>query len=166
MPAPHRAYDAAPPWHHAGSGITSCSAPNPTDKVGHPVPIRCRMTVALAAAALFPAVSAQQPSAQRFPDVIAVDVRHNGHDVFDFDGTVSTPYDTPGRYADAFRVATQAGKRLGERKLLHDRRAEQPFTRDLHGVRIPAMIKAVVVQARDQRHGYGGKSVIVALPGR
>lgn len=44
--------------------------------------------------------------------------------------------------------------------------SEQPFTRDLHGVRIPAAVKIVVIQARDQQFGYGGKVVEVALPGR
>ena len=75
-------------------------------------------------------------------------------------------YDTPSRYADAFRVSTPSGQVLGERKLLHDHQNEQPFTRDLHGVRIPASISIVMVRARDQKHGYGGKSVQVQLPGR
>jgi len=55
---------------------------------------------------------------------------------------------------------------LGERILLHDHAGEQPFTRDLYGVRIPRGIRTVSVQARDQQYGYGGKTVEVALPGR
>jgi hypothetical protein len=105
-------------------------------------------------------------AAQKFPDVVGVKVRSRGGDAFDFDVTVSSPYDTPQRYADAFRVTGKDGKVFGERILLHDHADEQPFTRDLHGVRIPAGVRVVVVQARDQKHGYGGKTAEVALPGR
>lgn len=70
------------------------------------------------------------------------------------------------RYADAFRVLGKDGAQLGERKLWHDHAGEQPFTRDLHGLKIPRGIQRVVVQARDQKHGYGGKTVEVSLPGR
>lgn len=105
-------------------------------------------------------------SPQNFPDVLAATVNAAGANVFDFDVTVSSPYDTAQRYADAFRVSSTDGVVFGERKLLHDHQHEQPFTRDLYGVRIPAGIRAVVIQARDQQFGYGGKSVEVALPGR
>ena len=109
---------------------------------------------------------AQSQSEQRFPDVIAVKVKVAAPDVFDFDVTVSSPYDTPSRYADGFRVSTLEGKVLGERKLLHDHQTEQPFTRDLYSVKIPDGIAKVVVQARDQKYGYGGKTVEVLLPER
>jgi hypothetical protein len=108
----------------------------------------------------------QGNQAQRFPDVVAVDVRAAGAEVFDFDVTVSSPYDTPARYADGFRVTTPSGGVLGERQLRHDHQTEQPFTRDLHGVRVPAALRTVIVQARDRQHGYGGRSVQVRLPGR
>ena len=107
-----------------------------------------------------------QPTAQRHPDVVSVRVMPRGPETFDFDVTVSSPYDTPARYADAFRVMSKEGRVFGERKLLHDHADEQPFTRDLHGVTIPPEVREVVVQARDQKYGYGGKTVEVALPGR
>ena len=103
---------------------------------------------------------------QKYPDVIAVNVRKAGASGFDFDVTVSSPYDTPQRYADAFRVLAKDGSILGERILFHDHATEQPFTRDLYGVKIPPATKVVVVQARDKRFGYGGKTVEVALPSR
>ncbi len=103
---------------------------------------------------------------QRFPDVLSVKVRPASNGTFDFDVTVSSPYDTPSRYADGFRVTTKAGEILGERKLWHNHQDEQPFTRDLYSVRIPSNVNAVLVQARDQKYGYGGKVVEVGLPGR
>lgn len=110
--------------------------------------------------------AAKTASTQRFPDVIDVKVKAPGGNSFDFDVTISSPYDTPQRYADAFRVSSAAGQVLGERKLLHDHADEQPFTRDLYGVVIPAGVKQVAVQARDMKYGYGGKSLTVTLPGR
>jgi hypothetical protein len=46
---------------------------------------------------------------QKYPDVVSVTVRLRGSDTFDFDVTVSSPYDTPARYADAFRVMGPVG---------------------------------------------------------
>jgi hypothetical protein len=103
---------------------------------------------------------------QKYPDVVSATVRPRAPDTFDFDVTVSSPYDTPQRYADAFRVVSKDGVVFGERKLLHDHAGEQPFTRDLYGVKIPSDVRTVVIQARDRKYGYGGKTVEVALPGR
>ena len=125
--------------------------------------IRNLALTALVLAALGPGPAFAE---QRYPDVVSVEVRAWGDNVFDFDVTVSSPYDTPQRYADGFRVTAPDGKALGERKLWHDHQGEQPFTRDLYGVRIPAGIRKVFVQARDQKYGYGGKRVEAALPGR
>jgi hypothetical protein len=105
-------------------------------------------------------------AAQKFPDVVSAEVRSRGANRFDFDVTVSSPYDTPQRYADAFRVSGRDGRVFGERVLLHDHADEQPFTRDLYGVQIPAGVRSVVIQARDRQFGYGGRSVEVTLPGR
>jgi hypothetical protein len=80
--------------------------------------------------------------------------------------TISSPYDTPERYADAFRVVGKDGRVYGERVLLHDHADEQPFTRDLYGVTMPSGVRTLVVQARDKKYGYGGKTVEVALPGQ
>ncbi len=105
-------------------------------------------------------------SEQRHPDVVAVKVAPRGANRFDFDVTISSRYDTPQRYADAFRVTGKDGKVYGERILLHDHADEQPFTRDLYGVTIPQQISRVIVQGRDQKFGYGGKTFEIILPGR
>jgi hypothetical protein len=107
-----------------------------------------------------------KPTEQKYPNVQDVRVKAIGPTTFDFDVTISSPYDTAQRYADAFRVVGKDGRVFGERVLLHDHAGEQPFTRDLHGVTIPAGVRAIVLQARDRKYGYGGREVEVALPGR
>jgi hypothetical protein len=135
--------------------------------------IRARwIAIAVTAAGLAPlpawpsAAGTTTVAEQRHPDVLGVKVQARGVDRFDFDVTVSSPYDTAQRYADAFRVSDNSGRVSGERKLLHDHADEQPFTRDLQGVAIPPGVRSVVVQARDQKNGYGGKTAVVVLPGR
>lgn len=102
---------------------------------------------------------------QRVPDVIDVEVAAAG-DTYRFDVTVSSPYDSPERYADAFRVLTPDGDVLAVRELLHDHADEQPFTRSLGDVAVPAGIRTVTVQARDLEYGWGGGTVEVELPDR
>jgi len=130
---------------------------------------RCFVAVAVAVTVALAGVTFAQskdPEGQKYPDVVSVKVQARGQNRFDFDVTLSSPYDTPQRYADAFRVMSADGQSYGERKLLHDHANEQPFTRELYGVPIPTGIRTVVVQARDQKHGYGGKTVNVILPAR
>ena len=85
-------------------------------------------------------------------------VRARGAGTYDVEVTISSPYDTPARYADAFRVTTGAGALLGTRELLHDHADEQPFTRELTGVVVPPGVSVVVVHGRDRLDGYGGAS--------
>jgi len=56
------------------------------------------------------------------------------------------------------------GTVLGTRTLYHPHVDEQPFTRSLSGVKIPGSIKEVTVRSYDSVHGYGGKTLIVAVP--
>jgi hypothetical protein len=118
-------------------------------------------TVAVAATAFAQPKAADE--AQKYPNVVNVKVKARGDRRFDFDVTISSPYETPQRYADAFRVMSAEGVVYGERKLLHDHADEQPFTRDLYGVAIPAGVVSVIVQARDQKFGYGGKTLKALL---
>ena len=103
----------------------------------------------------------------KYPNVVGVQVSARSTGVFDFDVTVSSPYDSPKRYADAFRAMSEDGRTVyGTRNLGHDHAGEQPFTRDLYGVVIPAGVRSVVVQGRDQQNGWGGQTKRVDLPGR
>jgi hypothetical protein len=97
------------------------------------------------------------------PDVVEAVARQAVDGSWTFDVTVSSPYDTPQRYADAWRVLAPDGTQLGIRELLHDHAGEQPFTRSLSGVEIPGDISEVTVEARDQINGWGGATVTLAL---
>ena len=100
----------------------------------------------------------------RFPEIVAVEATSSGDRTYDFAVTVSSPYDTPERYADGWRVLTADGDVLGEWTLLHDHAGEQPFTRTQTGVSIPNEIGSVVIEGRDLENGYGGETFPVDLP--
>jgi hypothetical protein len=69
-------------------------------------------------------------------------------------------------YANQWDVVAPDGQALGSRVLYHPHVDEQPFTRSLSNVQIPAGIKQVIVKAHDLKHGWGGKEFTVELPGR
>ena len=102
---------------------------------------------------------------QRFPDVVDVQAERAG-DTYTFTVTISSPYDTPERYADGWRITGSDGTVYGEHELTHDHAAEQPFTRTQAGVRIPDGVDQVVVEGHDLANGYGGQAVTVALADR
>ena len=66
-------------------------------------------------------------------------------------------------YADAWRVVTAAGKILGTRTLYHPHVDEQPFTRRLRDITIPAETKIVFIEAHDKVHGWSATRVEVDL---
>jgi hypothetical protein len=98
-----------------------------------------------------------------FPDVLEVSATQSDDGTWTFNVTISSPYDSPERYADAWRVLAPDGAQLGIRVLLHDHAGEQPFTRSESGIEIPDDITEVLVQARDQLNGWGGTTVVFAV---
>lgn len=66
-------------------------------------------------------------------------------------------------YADAWRVVGEDGAVIGTRTLFHPHENEQPFTRGLGGVRIPAGQHTVYVEAHDKVHGWSGQRVKVDI---
>ena len=97
-------------------------------------------------------------------DVVSVKVRMTGKDTFSFDVTVRHADEGWKHYADKWDVVAPDGTILGTRTLYHPHVSEQPFTRSLSGVKIPGSIQQVTVRAHDSVHGYGGKTVTVAVP--
>lgn len=99
---------------------------------------------------------------QQHPDVIAATATST-EDGWTITATLSSPYDSPERYADAWRVLDPDGAVLGVRHLVHDHADEQPFTRSLEGVEIPEAVAEVTIEGHDLRYGWGGATVTVEL---
>ena len=97
-----------------------------------------------------------------FPEVLAVDTTLGSGQSWNFSVTLSSTYDTPQRYADAWRVLDANDVELGIRVLGHDHANEQPFTRSTTG-EVPEGTAAVWVEGRDQANGWSGQRFEVAL---
>lgn len=69
-------------------------------------------------------------------------------------------------YANQWDVVTLDNKLLKSRVLHHPHENEQPFTRSVSGVQIPADHSQVKIRARDSKHGYSEQEFIVDLPDR
>lgn len=80
-----------------------------------------------------------------------------------FDVTVRHADEGWDHYADAWRVVGPDGTVLGTRTLYHPHVNEQPFTRSLSGVAVPAGVTSVTIEAHDSVHGWGGKTVNLLL---
>lgn len=101
---------------------------------------------------------------QEFPDILEAELTHESVDEYTIAVMVSSPYDTPERYADGWRVMTTDGDVLAEHDLAHDHANEQPFTRSRGPFVIPSGMQEVVVEGHDQANGYGGETVTIAVP--
>ncbi len=91
-----------------------------------------------------------------FPDVVDATANRADDGTWTIAATLSSPYDSPDRYADSWRVLGPDRTVYGERFLSHDHEDEQPFTRSQSGISIPEGIETVTIQGRDQRNGWGG----------
>jgi hypothetical protein len=97
------------------------------------------------------------------PTVVSAVVEDAGDGTFTVAATISSPYDSRDRFADAFRVSTPDGEVLGVRELSHPHADEQPFTRSLVGLEIPDDVDEVVVEGRDSVNGWGGTAATVPV---
>ncbi|NQV56546.1 MAG: hypothetical protein HQ503_11865 [Rhodospirillales bacterium] len=69
-------------------------------------------------------------------------------------------------YADNWEILGPDGRLLARRVLVHPHEHEQPFTRSLSRVKIPAGITKVRIRGHDKVHKYGGKEFEITLPRR
>ena len=99
-------------------------------------------------------------------DVVEVNVTHTGDETYKFDVTVRHADEGWEHFANKWDVTAPDGTVLGTRILAHPHVEEQPFTRSLSGVKIPENLAEVTVRAHDLVHGYGGKTLVVAVPGK
>ena len=97
-------------------------------------------------------------------DVVGVNVSCTNQSICRFEVSVKHGDEGWEHYANKWEVLSPDGDLLGVRELLHPHEDEQPFTRSLPNIKIPAELTEVVVRAHDLIHGYGGKEFIVTLP--
>ncbi len=110
---------------------------------------------------LFAANTAAAGEAQ----IVDAKARQSG-DNFSFDVTIRHAETGWDHYANKWDVLAPSGDVLGERVLVHPHVNEQPFTRSLSGVSIPADIDHVMIRAYDNVDGFGKQRFRVDLPGR
>jgi len=98
--------------------------------------------------------------------VTAAKATQTGTNTWRFDVTVKSNDTGWKKYADRWQVLDANGKVLGTRILYHPHVNEQPFTRSLSGVKVPAGVTKVTIRARDKVNGYGGRTVTLILKPR
>ncbi len=98
------------------------------------------------------------------PDVLAAVLTSEGDRTWSLEVTLSSQYDSPGRYADGWRVLDADGKVLGVHTLTHDHADEQPVTRTQTGLKIPDGVDVVTIEGKDTENGFGGATLKVKVP--
>ncbi|MFD2207261.1 hypothetical protein [Kiloniella antarctica] len=96
-------------------------------------------------------------------DVLAVETHKDGRGGWRFNVTVR--HDDTGwdHYANKWDIVTETGEVIATRVLHHPHENEQPFTRSLSSVKIPAGVKVVIVRAHDSVDGYSGQTQTVSF---
>jgi hypothetical protein len=97
-------------------------------------------------------------------EILNVEVVTTGERTYRFDVTLRHADTGWDHYADGWEILGPDGTPLGTRTLYHPHVEEQPFTRSLSEVRVPAGIDRVQVRAHDSVHGYGKRTQSAALP--
>jgi hypothetical protein len=97
-------------------------------------------------------------------DITDVKVTKHSEGTFTFEVTVNHADEGWDHYADSWEIRDQKGNLLATRTLHHPHVSEQPFTRSLSFVKIPAEIKEVTLRAHDSVHLYGGKTITIMIP--
>lgn len=98
-------------------------------------------------------------------DVLRVEIRP-GSQVGQFDLDVTLRHADSGwdHYANRWEVLAPDGRVIATRVLAHPHVNEQPFTRGLSGVRVPAEFTWIRLRGHDLVHGYGGREVTLSVP--
>jgi len=94
--------------------------------------------------------------------IVGADFRNIGDDRWAVDVTLRHADSGWDHYADEWRVVDSDGKVLGDRVLYHPHVNEQPFTRGLSAIIIPAAAH-IAIEAHDKRHGWSPTRLEVDL---
>ncbi|MCD4780193.1 MAG: hypothetical protein K8S27_06575 [Candidatus Omnitrophica bacterium] len=97
-------------------------------------------------------------------DVLIVVVKRTGDTEYHFDVTLRHADTGWDHYADKGKIRTEDDTILGTRVRYHPHVNEQPFTRSLSGVHIPAEIKRVIIRGYDSVHDDGGQEILMERP--
>jgi len=95
--------------------------------------------------------------------VVKVTARSSGNGTYSFSASVAHADTGWKHYTNKFEVLIPDGKVLGTRVLFHPHVDEQPFTRSLGNVKIPAGMTSVIVRAWDSVHQAGDQTYTVKL---
>lgn len=106
-------------------------------------------------ASWWPALT-MSPAAAGEADVVAARAEREAGGTWRFEVTLRHADAGWDHYADAWEVLSPDGTVLATRKLLHPHVEEQPFTRSLSGVSVPADVARVTIRGHDSVHGHGG----------
>ena len=134
--------------------------------------IRIGRSAVLAVLAAVPAVAAllgvlwAGDAAAGKASVVKATASRGANGTYSFSATVAHADTGWKHYANKFDILTPDGKVLGTRVLYHPHVDEQPFTRGLGNVSIPAGITSVIVRAWDNVHKAGEETFTIKLPGR
>ena len=113
---------------------------------------------------LIPLLALMADPAFADPPVIEAATASQSGDAWRFDVTLRHPDTGWAHYADGWEVLIPDGKSLGLRVLVHPHVEEQPFTRSLGGVQVPAGVDHVMIRARCLVDGWAEALVRVDLP--
>lgn len=98
-------------------------------------------------------------------DVLTVEIRPGAQPgIYDVDVTLRHADSGWDHYANRWEILGPDGRVLATRVLVHPHVHEQPFTRSLSAVRIPAEYTWIRVRGHDLVHGYGGREVTLSVP--
>lgn len=99
-------------------------------------------------------------------EVTIVDAKANktANNTYSFSITLKHADSGWNHYADQWQVLTPDHKILATRTLLHPHIHEQPFTRSLGEVTVPAGTPTVIIRARDKVHGVSSQEFKLNLP--
>ncbi|WP_025273208.1 hypothetical protein [Haloglycomyces albus] len=94
-----------------------------------------------------------EPPPPEYPEIVDA-VAERSHGRFTVTVTVSSPYDSSERWADAVRVLDSEHEPLHVHEFDHPHPTEQPFTRSIPDVGIPIDVTEIHLQARDSSNGW------------
>lgn len=97
-------------------------------------------------------------------DILQVDASKSADGSYAFAVTLRHADEGWDHYADGWEILAPDGALLATRTLHHPHVHEQPFTRSLAGVELPAGVTSITIRGHDSVHGYGGKTVTLPVP--